>query len=179
MLAARGINERDQVIRALSSPDSELRIEAAAFLVGEKDRDAAQLIRQAAARETNPVVLVNMESMLWSLGFNEGQLSLERLCKKKDTSRNTLVDATQQLSFRHKGGLCAPALEDAYHAAAAATQRLQIILVLQQVSDDIPPSTRADALAFAAEASQSPDLEVRVEARQLRRDLLASQPSQP
>ena len=84
---------------------------------------------------------------------------------------DAVVGAAQQLSYRHKGGLCAHALVHAYREARASAEMIQIIDALQAIVPDISPDDKTEIVALADEESRSPDLHVRIEARQLGRQL--------
>ncbi len=169
ILAEHGIINREQTVRALTAAEPMLRSVAALRLADEKDPEAVQLIESALEREQNSVVIVNFASTLWSLGEPRGQGRLEDFCQSLKTPTDILVRSAEQLSLRHKGGVCARALVSGYHNAFSAWQKLQIVHLLQAVAGDVKPEDKPDTIAMANEASQSPDLEVRVEARRLRR----------
>ncbi len=170
VLAGRGIRGREQVVQALTMADPELRSLAAARLEEEKDPEAAALLRKALSTEENPVVLVNFASMLWALGEPEGRMRLEAFCRDAP-SRDILMRAAEQLSFRHKGGLCARALLDDYRKGLSSGQLLETLSLLQAIASDVALEDKTQMSRVAEEESRSPDLHIRVEARHLSREL--------
>ena len=169
-LAEHGIRERAQVVQALVTADPELRSLAASLLVGERDPEAAALIRKALSTEQNPTVIVTFATELWALDVPEGQVRLEAFCRNAP-SRDTLILAAEQLSFRHKGGLCARALVDDYRTGLTSGQLLETLSLLQSIASDVTPEDKIVMSRLADEESSSPDLHVRVEARHLSREL--------
>ena len=167
ILAEHSISGRQQVVKALAGADPMLRSVAARCLVEEKDPDAIYLIRNALQKEKDPMVIATFSSALYFLAGAEEEDRLEAFCQSDTTSRNTLIRAAQELSFRHKGGLCAQALVVAYWEASTSIERIEVLPGLQEIARYVPAQNRPQVLAFATEASRSADLGVRVEARQL------------
>lgn len=169
-LVEHGIRGRAQVVQALVTADPEVRSLAASLLAGERDPEAAALIQKALSTEQNPTVIVNFATELWALDVPEGQVRLEAFCRNAP-SRDTLLRAAEQLSFRHKGGVCARALVDYYRTGLTSGQLLETLSLLQAIASDVTPEDKILMSRLADEESSSPDLHVRVEARHLSREL--------
>jgi HEAT repeat protein len=165
ILQAKGYITPTDVIRALSDPDPNIRIVAAARLAELHDPQAVYLITNAISIEKDDDVKENYAAALFlTLNVPSGQTQLENFCRSADSSPKLLESAATHLAIRRKGGVCADRLIAEYSKSKESWEKLQWLNVLAEVSRDVTPATGDRLVAIGKEALSGSDATYRLAA---------------
>jgi hypothetical protein len=106
-LQARGIGlSHASLAAALRSNDPKVRSQAAAVLAENHDPEAASLIKDALAFESDPKTQAELAGVLMNLGDTTGMNRLTQMCTDPSLPDQTLSYAVFHLAVRGSGAQC-------------------------------------------------------------------------
>jgi HEAT repeat protein len=170
------LNE-DALVRALHSPDKEVRGLAAAELAELKLTSALPEIVRAAKNENDAQTQVNMASAATWLGSDEGLQILTSICKNSTVPAFVRVRAAQSV-FDKQDHSCFPSLVEMMRPIAETDTRIYALELASQIKNKTQQEARI-VLTSAVDALQDQDIRMRLQACEALRWLKDPQAVQP
>lgn len=163
ILSAKGIAiSHTSLTAALHDKDPSIRTAAAVVLAQHKDSEAIPLVESALATESNPKTVVEMASVLMSLGDAVGTDRLTRICTDPSAPSRTVSYAVLHLSLRHSGAKCIDELVRRLRNPSTSDNTVQLIPSLSSLSKLASPTQQTEILATLQKHLDDKDPQTRI-----------------